>query len=233
MTCMFNVIHINNKYMNNYDKNMSHHIRCIWMQIICVDWQCLNGYKRVKKLPECNSIEFNKSFIKGCNENSNRGHSLEVDVEYPKNLHNLHSDLPFLPERMKIKKCNKLVCNIQDKEKYVVHIRALKLALNHGLILKKVHRVIQFNQKAWLKPYIDMNTKLREEAKKEFEKDFFKLKNNAVFGKTMENVRKHRDIKLVTTNKRRNQLVSAPNYHTLKCFSGNLMAIEIKKKMKL
>ena len=203
------------------------------MQIICVDWQCFNGFKRVKKLPECNSIEFNKSFIKGCNENSNRGHYLEVDVEYPKNLHNLHSDLPFLPERMKIKKCNKLVCNIQDKEKYVVHIRALKLALNHGLILKKVHRIIQFNQKAWLKPYIDMNTKLREEAKNEFEKDFFKLMNNAVFGKTMENVRKHRDIKLVTTNKRRNQLVLAPNYHTLKCFSGNLMAIEIKKKTKV
>ena len=83
----------------------------------------------------------------------------------------------------------------------------------------------------WL--YIDMNTKLRKEAKNEFEKDFFKLMNNAVFGKTMENVRKHRDIKLVTTNKRRNQLVLAPNYHTLKCFSGNLMTIEIKKKTKV
>ena len=173
------------------------------MQIICVDWQCFNGFKRVKKLPECNSIEFNKSFIKGCNENSNRGHSLEVDVEYPKNLHNLHSDLPFLPERMKIKKCNKLVCNIQDKEKYVVHIRALKLALNHGLILKKVHRIIQFNQKALSKPYINMNTKLRTEAKNDFEKDFFKLMTDAAFRKTMENVGKHRDIKLVTTDKRR------------------------------
>ena len=118
---------------------------------------------------------------------------------------------------------------MQDKENYVVHIRALKQALNHGLILKKVNKVIQLNQKVWLKPYIDVNTKLRTEAKNGFEKDFFKLMNNAVFGKTMENVRKHRDIKLVTTDKRRNQLASEPNYHTPKIFSENLMAIEKNK----
>ena len=114
-----------------------------------------------------------------------------------KNLHDLHSDLPFLPERMKIDKCNKLVCNLYDKKDYVVHIRSLKQRLNHGLILKKAHRVIQFNQKAWLKAYIDMNTELRKQAKNDFEKEFFKLMNNAAFGKTMENVRKHRDIKLL------------------------------------
>ena len=154
---------------------------------------------------------------------------LEVNVEYPKNVHHLHSDLPFLPERMKIDKCKKLVCNLYDKKSYVVHIRSLKQALNHGLILKKVHIVIQFNQEAWLKPYIGMNTELRKQAKNDFEKYFFKLMNNAVFRKTVENVGKHRNIKLVTTEKRRNQVVSEPNYHTTKWFSENLLAIEMKK----
>ena len=108
-------------------------------------------------------------------------------------------------------------------------MRALKQALNYGLKLTKTHRVIQFNQKAWLKPYIDMNTKLRKEAKNDFEKDFFKLMNNSVFRKTIENVRKHRDIKLVTTEEKRIKLVSEPNYHTTKRFSENLLAIEMKK----
>ena len=109
----------------------------------------------------------------------------------------------------------------------IFHIKALKQVLNQGLILKKLHRVIQFSHKAWLKPYIDMNTILRTESKNDFKKDFFKLMNNSVFGKTMENVRKHRDIKLATTDKRRNQLASEPDYHTRKYFS-KLMAIEIK-----
>ena len=119
--------------------------------------------------------------------------------------------------------------SIDDKENYVIHISALKQALNHGLILKEVHRVIEFRQEAWLKPYSDMNTKLRTDAKNDFEKDFFKLMNNSVFDKTMENVRNHREIKLVTTNERKNKLVSEPNYHTTMQFSENLMAIELKK----
>ena len=92
-----------------------------------------------------------------------------------------------------------------------------------------MHRVIQFKQKAWLRPYIDMNTELRKNAKNEFEKDFFKRMNNSVFGKTMENVRNHRDIKLVKSDKRRKRLVSQPNYHSHKNFSDHLMAIEMKK----
>ena len=132
--------------------------------------------------------------------------------------------MPFLPERKKLEKVKNLFVG-----KIVIQISALKQALNHGSLLKSVHKVIQFNPKAWLKPYINMNTKLRKEAKNEFEKDFFKLMNNSVFGKTMENVRKHRDIKLVTTDEKRNKLVSEPNYHTTKHFSENLLAIEMKK----
>ena len=152
-------------------------------------------------------------------ENFRNIYILEVDVKCPRKLHDLHSHLPFLPKRMKIDKCKKLVCNLRNKKKYVVHISSLKQALNHGLILKKVHRIMEFNQEAWLKPYIDMNTELRKIAKNHFEKDFFKLMNNAVFGKTMEHVRKHRDIKLVITDKKRSKLVSQPNYHMMNYIS--------------
>ena len=151
-----------------------------------------------------------------------------MDVEYPTKLTNLRKDLLFLSERKKIGKVEKPICSTEDKEKYVIHIRTLKQALNNGLILKRVHRVIQFNQKLWLKPYIDVNTKFRKEANSEFEKDFFKLINNSVFGKTIENVRHHRDIKLVTSDKRRRRLVSESNYHSHKKFSEYLTAIEMK-----
>ena len=107
-----------------------------------------------------------------------------------------------------------------------MHIKSLKQALRS----KKIHRIIEFNQEAWLKPYIDMNTELRKVASNDF--DFYKLMNNAVFEKTMENVRKHRDIKLVTTNKKRNKLVSEPNYHTMNYISKDLSIIEMKKKSK-
>ena len=149
-----------------------------------LDGNNLYGWEMSQKLPVSGFqwveelSEFDERFIKKYDENSDKGYFIEVEVEYPKNLFNLHSDLSFLPERKKIEKYNKLVCNI-------VHIRALKQALNHRLILKKLHRAIQFNQKEWLKPYIDMNTELRRDAKNDFEKNFFKLMKNVVFGKTM------------------------------------------------
>ena len=199
----------NNKYMKNYDKNEE----SLYVQYL--DAKNLYGWGMSQKLPvngfKWVNNEINEEFIKNYDENSDKGYILEVDVKYPRNLHDLHSDLSFLPKRMKIDKYKKLVCNLRNKKKYVVHINSLKQALNHGLKLKKVHRIIEFNQEAWLKPYIDMNTELRKLAKNDFQKDFFKLLNNSVFGKAMENIRKHRDIKLVTTNKRRSKLVSEPN----------------------
>ena len=192
----------NNKYMENYDKNKES------SYIQYLDANNLYGRAMSQKLPVNsfkwvkNTSKIDEEFIKNYDEDSDKGYILEVDVKYPRKLHDLHSDLPFLHKRMKIDKRKKLVCNLRNKKKYVVHIRSLKQALNHGLKLKKVHRIIEFIQEAWLKNYIDMNNELRKIAKNDFEKDFFKLMNNAVFGKTMENVRKHRDIKLVTTDKK-------------------------------
>ena len=188
----------------------------------------VNGFKWIDNNETAEPV-INEEFIKKYNENDNKGYIFEGDVKYPKKLHELHSDLPFLPERMEINKCKKLVSNLYNRKKYVAHINTLKQALNHGLKLKKIHRVIEFNQEAWLKLYIDMNTELRKLAKNDFEKDLFKLMNNSVFGKTMENIRKHRDIKLVTTDRKRSKLVSEPNYHTINLISEDLSIIEMKK----
>ena len=128
----------------------------------------INGFKWVKK----KLSKFNEDFITRYNEDSNTGYFFEVDIDYPKELFNFHKDLPFLPERKNVEKVEKLICSIEDKQKYVIHIRALKQTLNHGLKLKEVHRIIQFKQKAWFKPYIDMNTELRKKAQNEFEKNF-------------------------------------------------------------
>ena len=141
----------------------------------------------------------------------------------------LHSDLPFLTDRMKVNKVKKLVCNVTDKENHSFHIVALKEALNHGLKLIRVHSVISLKQEAWLKPYIDLNTELRKNAKNEDEKDFYKLKINSVYGKTVQTDRKHRDIKLVTTDYKRNKLASEPNYHSTKCISKHLLVMEMRK----
>ena len=221
----------NNKYMRNFDKNK------VSLFLLYLDANNLYGWVMSQKLPVDNFkwieiddlLKFDENFIKNYDENSDKGYTLEVDIEYPKNLHKLHSDLPFLPERMTINKCTKFVCNVQDKENYVVHIRALRQALNHGLKLKKVHEVIEFRQEAWLKPYIDMNTELRKEAKNKFEKYFFKLMNNSMFRKAMENVRNRRDIKLVTSNKQRNKFSSEHNYHSTKYISKVLLVMEVKK----
>ena len=131
--------------------------------------QCLKNCLYMVEMEKKDVSKFDEEFIKNSDEDSDKGYILKVDVEYPKDLLNIHGDLLFLADRKKIKKCNKFVCNTNDKENYVVHIRALKQALNHGLILKKLNTAIQFNQESWLKEYIDMHQyKINNRSKKWF-----------------------------------------------------------------
>ena len=155
---------------------------------------------------------------------------LEVDLEYPEELHDLHNDYPLCPERVE---CNhgvkKLVPNLRHKNNYVVHYKTLMQYLNLGMELKKIHRGVKFIECDFLKPYIDMNTNLRTEAKNDFEKDFFKLMINSVFGKTMENIRNRVNIKLVDTGEQFKKLAAKPNYESRKIFNENLVSVHMKK----
>ena len=156
---------------------------------------------------------------------------LEVDLEYPENLHDLHNDYPFCPERVKCKNgVEKLIPNLNDKTKYIIHYKNLIQCLRAGIKLKKIHRGIEFVESEWMKPYIDKNTNLRAMAKNNFEKDFFKLMNNSVFGKTMENIRNRVDVKLVNTKEKLRKLVSKPNLKSPpKIFSENLVSVHMRK----
>ena len=160
-----------------------------------------------------------------------KGYLLEVDVRYPTELHNPQNDLPFMCEKMKINKVEKLVPNLRDKKNDVIHIRALDQALTHRLVLERIHRAIKFNQSDWMKPYIDFNTQLRTLATNDFGKDFFKLMNNSVFGKTMENIRKHRNIKLVTNKAQYLKTIMKPNWSSGSgvLFGENLMGCKMEK----
>ena len=156
---------------------------------------------------------------------------LEVDLEYPENLHDLHNDYPFCPERIECKnRVEKLIPNLRDKTKYVIHYKNLIQCLKAGMKLKKIHRGIKFKESEWMRPYIEMNTNLRTKAKNNFEKDFFKLMNNSVFGKTMENIRNRVNVKLVNTQERLKKLVAKPNLKSPpKIFSENLVSVHLKK----
>ena len=156
---------------------------------------------------------------------------LEVDLEYPEKLHDLHNDYPFCPERVECKNgVEKLIPNLRDKTKYVIHYKNLIQCLKAGMKLKKIHRGIKFIESEWMKPYIEMNTNLRTKAKNNFEKDFYKLMNNSVFGKTMENIRNRVNVKLVNTQERLKKLVSKPNLKSPpKILSENLVSVHMKK----
>ena len=150
---IYNKVHsyaeANNKYMENYDKNKGSPF------LMYVDANNLYGWAMSKKMP-VDEIKwvgdismFTEDFIKNFDEEGDVGYLLVVDIEYLKKFRMLHSDLPFLPEKIKINKCSKLICNVTDKKNYSIRIVALKQALDHGLILKKVHIVISFRQEAW------------------------------------------------------------------------------------
>ena len=154
---------------------------------------------------------------------------LEVDLEYPKSLHDLHNDYPLAPEQIVVNKISKLIPNLGDKKKYILHYENLKQCLKLGLKLTHIHRGIKFKESPWLEKYISLNTKLRTEAKNEFEKDFFKLMNNSVFGKTMENIRNRVVINLVNDKKQAEKLSAKPNFKHCNIFSEDLVAIHMKK----
>ena len=154
---------------------------------------------------------------------------LEVDLEYPWKLHDLHNDYPLAPERLKIKNVEKLIPNLWDKKKYIIHHENLKLYLELGLKVKKIHRGIKFREEPWMRSYIELNTDLRTKGKKDFEKDFFKLMNNSVFGKTMENIRNRVDVKLVNNRGAAEKLSAKPNFEKATIFDENLVAIHMKR----
>jgi hypothetical protein len=182
------------------------------------------------ELEDFNDYEDEPEFdVMKISDTSRKGYILEVDLEYPSELHDLHNDYPLAPESLELDGVRKLVPNLQNKIKYVVHYRSLKQYLSLGLKLTKIHRVLKFDQEPWMKKYIDLNTNLRKKATTEFDKDNFKLMNNCVFGKTMENIRKHIDVKLVKTKERAQKLVNKPNFSSFKIFTENLVAIHMKK----
>ena len=156
---------------------------------------------------------------------------LEVDLEYPEELYNLHNDYPLAPENIKLKgsTISKLIPNLYNKQNYILHYTNLKLYESLGIKIGTIHRGISFKESEWLKTYIDLNTSLRTKATNEFEKDFFKLMNNSVFGKTMENIENRVDVRLNTDKEKAMKLAAKPNYDSRTIFDENLIAMHMKR----
>ena len=218
----------NNPYMEEYDSNKPTN----YLQYL--DANNLYGWAMSQPLPtgefkwiKCNGDP--KDLVERFAAEKDYGYLLEVDVLYPKELHDIHDDLPFMCTKMKINGVEKLTPNLYYKHKYTIHIRALKQALDYGLVLERIHRCIRFKQSPWMKEYIDFNTRLRTAAKNDFEKDFCKLMNNSVFGKTMENIRRHRNIKLVNNKEDYLKTVMRPNFKSGILLGPDLMGYEIGK----
>ena len=219
----------NNKYMDSYDQtNPSKYIQYL-------DANNLYGWAMSEKMPykDFKWVDVENTPVENVLTkvllDEDLGYILEVDLEYPSELHDLHNDYPLAPETMKINRVNKLTPNLRNKTKYILHHRNLGLYLSLGLKLTKIHRIIEFKQSKWLAPYIALNTNLRTNAKNNFEKDFFKLMNNSVFGKTMENIRNRKDIKLVTSKQQALKLIAKPNFKHRTIFTENLISVHMSK----
>ena len=243
----------NNRYMKEYDEKAPS------KYIMYLDANNLYGWAMSQYLPTggfrwMTQKQIDKIDLLKYKEDSDKGLILEVDLEYPEGLHDLHNDYPLAPEKVKVadsmlsKYCknieekynistgivHKLIPTLASKEKYVLHYRNLQLYTSLGLKITKVHRVLQFNQSPWLKEYINFNTEKRKNANNAFEKDFFKLMNNSVFGKTMENIRKRVDVRLVTDENKLLKYASKPTYISSKIFNENLVAVyKIKETLTL
>ena len=220
----------NNKYMKKFNKKKLNKF------LMYLDANNLYGWAESQKLPThgfkwLTSGEMEKLFNNQIVQEWERIPCiLEVDLEYPTKLHNLHNDYPLCPERVECKnKVEKLIPNLRDKKNYVIHYKNLMQCLKLGMKLKKIHRGIKFVESEWMKSYIDTNAKLRAQAKNNFEKDFYKLMNNSVFGKTIENIRNRVDVKLVNTEEKFKKLVAKPNFKSRKIFNENLISVHMKK----
>ena len=217
----------NNKYMKDYDKEKpSSYIQYL-------DANNLYGWAVSQKLPTHGFkwIAYDKSKVIQVlkKRDTNQGYIFEVDLDYPDTLWKSHNDYPLAPEKIKADKIEKLICSFKPKTNYVLHYKSLKHYLQEGMILKKVHRGIKFTQSNWMEPYIRKNAELRKVANNAFEKDFFKLMNNSVFGKTIENIRNRQNIILVDDKAFALKLSSKPNFERVTIFDENLIACHMKK----
>ncbi|XP_030766283.1 uncharacterized protein LOC115890241 [Sitophilus oryzae] len=235
-SCITRKSEANNPFLSKFDATKPN------KYIMYYDATNLYGFAMSQYLPTGDFVWLSEKEIKDLDifsfsNTSSKGYVLEVDLEYPEHLHDYHNDFPFCPENYKPpnSKSTKLIPNLYNKSKYVIHYQFLKQCLQNGLKLTKIHRVIQFSQSAWLKKFIDLNTKLRNESKNEFDRHTFKLANNSIYGKTMENVDRRVDVRLVTEwekNKRKDgaeNLIAKPYFKDLTVFSENLVAIQMQK----
>jgi hypothetical protein len=210
-------------------------------EILYIDANGLYSFAMTSKLPTgdfkwIDDLETLKndiidgSVINRFGNNQAKSCMIECDIDYPNEIHDEHSSYPFCSEhKITQSKTKKLLLTLHDKKNYIIHIENLLQCLKHGLILKKIHSAIEFTHSEWLKPFIDLNAKLRAEATNDFDKQQYKDLSNMTYGKLMENVRKYRQIYLVNSWEKAKSLVAKPNFLRFKIFNENLVAVEMKK----